>query len=114
MPYLKIQSNKEIAPNKREEIVLKASKLLSVELGKPEDYVMVSLEEATTMCMGGTNDTTVFMELKSIGLPDPMTGSLSKSLCGFAQSVFSVEKSRIYIEFKNIEGSMWGWNDRTF
>jgi len=114
MPYLKIQSNQEIAENKKEDIVLKASKLLSTELGKPESYIQVVFEPAARMCFAGTCAPTVFMELKSIGLSNNMTGALAKALCGFAEEILSVDKSRVYIEFLNIDGSMWGWNNRTF
>lgn len=114
MPYLKIQINQDFDEEKKAEIVDNVSKLVATELGKPESYVMVALETATKMVFGGTNEPTIFMELKSIGLPESKTSDLSESLCDFAEQYFNVKKERVYIEFANAVGSMWGWNGRTF
>ena len=99
---------------KKAEIVDKVSKIVATELGKPESYVMVALETAAKMVFGGTNEPTIFMELKSVGLPESKTSDLSESLCDFAEQYFNVKKERVYIEFANAVGSMWGWNGRTF
>lgn len=114
MPYLKIQTNQDVEDGKKLEIVEKASKLVATGLGKPESYVMVALEPSTKMVFAGVGEPTIFMELKSIGLPESKTADLSKSLCDFAKEEFGVNKERIYIEFANANGSMWGWNGRTF
>ena len=114
MPYLKIQTNQDVEDGKKLEIVEKASKLVATGLGKPESYVMVPLEPSTKMVFAGVAEPTIFMELKSIGLAESKTADLSKSLCDFAEEEFGVNKERIYIEFANANGSMWGWNGRTF
>ena len=114
MPYLKIQTNQDVEDGKKLEIVEKASKLVATGLGKPESYVMVALEPSTKMVFAGVAEPTIFMELKSIGLAESKTADLSKSLCDFAEEEFGVNKERIYIEFANANGSMWGWNGRTF
>ncbi len=114
MPYLKIQTNQDVEDRKKLEIAEKASKLVATGLGKPESYVMVALEPSTKMVFAGVGEPTIFMELKSIGLPESKTADLSKSLCDFAEKEFGVIKERIYIEFANANGSMWGWNGRTF
>ena len=114
MPYLKIQTNQDVEDAKRASIIKTASKVVATELGKPESYVMVALESSTNMLFAGTDEATIFMELKSIGLPESKTASLSEALCDFAEEHFCVKKERIYIEFANANGSMWGWSGRTF
>ncbi len=109
IPYLKIQINQDIEEEKKAEIMDKISKLVAKKLGKPESFVMVALETATKMLFAGTNDPTIFMELKSIGLPESKTSDLSESLCDFVEQHFSVKKERIYIEFANAVKSMFGW-----
>jgi len=91
----------------------KISKLVAKELGKPESMIMVALETATKMVFGGTNEPTIFMELKSVGLPESKTSDLSESLCDFAEQYLNVKKERIYIEFANAVKSMWGWKGKT-
>ena len=112
MPYLKIQVNKNL--NTEEEIIQKASKLIAEELGKPESYVMVLFEPEVKLAFGGSMEPAVFMELKSIGLDDTKTEGLSRTLCNFSEKELGVSKDRVYIEFKDASGSMWGWNGSTF
>ena len=90
----------------------KISKLVAKELGKPESFIMVALETATKMVFGGTNDPTIFMELKSVGLPESITSDLSASLCDFAEQHLNVKKERVYIEFANPLKSMFGWKGK--
>lgn len=113
MPYLKIQTNQDVEDGKKLEIVEKASKLVATGLGKPESYVMIALEPSTKMVFAGVGEPTIFMELKSIGLPESKTVDLSKSLCEFAEQYLNVKKERVYIEFANAAGVMWGWNGNT-
>ncbi|MHA2009149.1 MAG: phenylpyruvate tautomerase MIF-related protein [Promethearchaeota archaeon] len=114
MPYLKIQTNQDVEDGKKLEILEKASKLVASGLGKPESYMMVVLESLTKMIFAGVSEPTIFMELKSIGLPETKTADLSKILCDFTEEVFGVNRERTYIVFTDINGSMWGWNGRTF
>lgn len=113
MPYLKIQINQDFDEGKKAEIVEKASKLVTKEIGKPETYIMIALETAKKMMFAGTNEPTIFMELKSVGLPESKTSDLSKALCEFAEKYLNVKKERVYIEFANSTGVMWGWKGNT-
>ena len=109
MPYLKIQINQDFDEERKAVIIDKMSKLVAKELGKPESFIMVALETATKMVFAGTNEPTIFMELKSVGLPESKTSDLSESLCDFAEQYLNVKKERVYIEFANAVKSMCGW-----
>ena len=112
MPYLKLQTSKNVF-NKRE-VIQKLSGIVAEELGKPESYVMVALESEVKMCFGGDTDPAIFMQLKSIGLSESMTDSLSEALCTYASEKLNIDSDRIYIEFTDVDGSFWGWNKSTF
>jgi phenylpyruvate tautomerase PptA (4-oxalocrotonate tautomerase family) len=112
MPYLKIQTTEELLH--ANQLISKASRLVSEILGKPERYVMVALEETTQMIFGGNTSPAIFCELKSIGLPGDKTREISKKLCDFLSQETGVPVDRIYIEFANAERHMWGWNGTTF
>ena len=111
MPYLKIQTNQKV---ENDEFISKLSKSIAEELGKSESYVMVALEPEIKMSFGGTQKPAAFMQLKSIGLKESITEDLSKMLCDFANSELNIPKNRIYIEFTDAPGKMWGWNGGTF
>jgi len=111
MPYLKVQTNKDV---KKDDLPEKFSAKLAESLGKSESYVMVAFEDNVNMSFGGNKKPTAFMELKSIGLKANMTEDLSKMLCTLAHQELGVAKNRVYIEFKDAPGKMWGWNSGTF
>ncbi|MFW6022937.1 MAG: phenylpyruvate tautomerase MIF-related protein [Halanaerobiaceae bacterium] len=112
MPYLKLKTNKDIS--NKEEIVKKLSKNIANELGKPESYVMVSLEKDITISMGGTTDSAAYVELKSIGLASNATAKLSEVICSLLSDIAGISSDRIYIVFSDVERNMWGWNGDIF
>jgi phenylpyruvate tautomerase PptA (4-oxalocrotonate tautomerase family) len=114
MPYLKIQTNLRVAEAKTTSLLARATQVLVKQLGKPIQYVMVACQSDVPMLLGSSNDGLAFLELKSIGLPASKTKSLSQALCALIQEELGVRQERVYIEFVNVAGNMWGWNGDTF
>ncbi len=114
MPYLKIQTNREMADDAKQEILKKTSVLVSKNLGKPEKYVMVRIDPVQPMMFAGSNAPCAYLELKSIGLPDSKTETLSRVLCQLMLDELKIPTERVYIEFTDAKDSMWGWNSGTF
>ena len=114
MPYLRIQTNKEIDEASKASFLDHASKLVAEQLGKPESYVMVDFAPRRPMRFAGRDDACAYLELKSIGLPETRTRSLSEALCGAVESELGVPADRVYIEFADAPRAMWGWNKGTF
>jgi phenylpyruvate tautomerase len=114
MPYLKIQTNREVADAAKQEILRKASALLAKNLGKPEKYMMMRFDPAQPMLFAGSTEPCAFLELKSIGLPENRTEALSRLLCQFMSAELRIPSERIYIEFTDAKDSMWGWDGGTF
>lgn len=114
MPLLKIQTNVPVAAGAGETLVIEASRSVAEMLGKPESYVMVTLEPTATMAFAGTTLPQAYLELKSIGLPQGRTAALSKTLCEIMTETLGIPADRVYIEFADAQGSMWGWSGRTF
>jgi len=114
MPYLKIQTNRELTAEQSSDWLKRASSLVAEQLGKPERYVMVAMEPPVPMVFAGSDDPAVFMELKSIGLSETQTPDLSNALCELAHETVGVAQDRVYIEFADAPRKMWGWNGATF
>ncbi len=114
MPYLKIQTNQQVAETDSKALLAAASSVIAEELGKPESYVMVNLDPPRPMLFAGLDTPTAYLELKSIGLPENKTKSLSTALCKLTQTYLGVEPARTYIEFADAPRHMWGWNNSTF
>ncbi len=114
MPYLSIQTNTSLSDDEKSALLEKASPLVSESLGKPERYVMVSIEPAKPMRFAGSNDPCAYLELKSIGLPEAKTKELSAALAALMHAAAGINKDRVYIEFADAQRAFWGWNGGTF
>lgn len=114
MPFLKIQTNTDLPAAAASALAASASALVAEQLGKPERYVMVSVETNPAMQFAGSTRPLAYLELKSIGLPESCTGDTSRALCELISSETGIDPERIYIEFSDAARKMWGWNSSTF
>ncbi len=114
MPLLRIQTNRDIDARQRQELAVAASKTTADLLGKPENYVMVVIEPATSMLFAGSDEATAYLELKSINLPEDDTTRLSQGLCQLMEQHLGIPAARVYVEFANAQRHLWGFNGATF
>ncbi len=111
MPFCGLQTNVKI--EKKEDFAKSLSAMIAKELSKPEAYVMVAVEERN-MVFAGNTEPCAFVDLRSIGLSDSQTPGLSKAICDFLERNLKIDPSRVYVNFTNVVGKMWGWNSSTF
>jgi phenylpyruvate tautomerase len=114
MPYLKITTSKSVDESRKHRILTTASKTVAEALGKPEQYMMVSVDGSVPMTFAGNAGPCAHFDLRSIGLPRAKTAPLSKLLCQLAETELGVRPDRVYINFFDIAPSHWGWNGETF
>lgn len=114
MPYLNIQTNRPVPEGSHQELLHKASRLVSEQLGKPERYVMVALAPPVPMLFAGEDAPAAYLELKSIGLPRAKTQALSAALGDLMEESLGIAPARVYIEFADAAREMWGWDSGTF
>jgi phenylpyruvate tautomerase PptA (4-oxalocrotonate tautomerase family) len=114
MPYLLIKTNITPASGDIVPLLHRVSQQVAEALGKPEDYVMVALEHSCPMLFAGSNAPLAYLELKSIGLPTAHTAELSALLTRLLSAELGITAARIYIEFADAPGPLWGWNGATF
>jgi len=112
MPLLELSTNTNI--DDIQNLAKQASKLTADILGKPESYVMVKITPEQNLIFAGSDEPAAHVKLKSLSLPENNTTEFSEKICNFISSKFSINSSRIYIEFTNPERHMWGWNKKTF
>lgn len=110
MPYMHIDTNQSC--NDLENFIKTASQTVSLVSGKPENYVMVSLNTEKIMSMGGSTDPVAFIDYRSLGLPD--TTALSDALCQLIHNEFNIPGERVYISMTDSPRQNWGWNHSTF
>ena len=116
MPLIKVQTSvSDTAALDIDGLLKSLSASLAKHLGKSDSYVMTAFEANTPMTFGGTSDPACYVEIKSVGtMGGQKTSAMSKAFCEKLSDVLDVPANRIYIEFADAAGAMWGWNGRTF
>lgn len=116
MPFIKVQSSiQSPEPTKVEGLLKILSSKLSKHLGKSESYVMTAFEAGVPMTFGGTTEPVCYLEIKNVGsMNSAQTKDMSSDFCQEISSTLGVPMNRIYIEFADAKGAMWGWNGSTF
>ena len=114
MPYFCIEINQPVDRTANRELLKKMSASLADLLGKPEAYVMIAIKPETPLIFGGSDESAAFVRLKSIGLPKNRCPQLSEKICGLIEQELQIPKNRIFIDFKDLNREMFGWNGKTF
>ena len=114
MPYFSIETSKKIDTVGEEAVSHKASAFVAELLGKPEGYVMVAVKHSLPMRFGGALDPAAMVQLHSIGLPKERCAEFSAKIGAFVEQELGVSPERIFIDFRDLERSMFGWNGKIF
>ncbi len=116
MPLIKVQTSVSAPEKSAVEGLLKSlSAKLAKHLGKPESYVMTAFDPGVAMTFAGTTEPVCYVEIKSIGsMSAAQTKAMSQDFCQQIKEALGVDPNRVYIEFADAKGSMWGWNGSTF
>ena len=114
MPYFSIETNRTIDQTTHRELMKKTSAFIAELLGKPEAYVMIAITAETPLIFAGNDQPAAFVRLKSIGLPKERGTEFSEKICGFVEQELEIPPNRVFIDFKNLERDMFGWNGKTF
>lgn len=114
MPLLTIHTNQVLTDENRLALLNHVSSAVADLLGKPEDYVMVSVQDKQALIFAGSEAPCALLALKSLALAEEKTADYSAALCTIINQQLDIPADRIYIEFGNPARHMWGWNNRTF
>jgi phenylpyruvate tautomerase PptA (4-oxalocrotonate tautomerase family) len=115
MPTLIIKTNANLSQDTAASLPEAASKAVAELLGKPETYVMTLFDRVVGMTMSGTDDPACLVEIRSVGkLTGDQTRALSQALGPLLAERLGIEPNRIYLNFNEYPGSMWGFNGSTF
>lgn len=114
MPLAKLLVSVELNEPKKKELLAGLSKVMVEVTGKPEPYVMVTLEKGDIL-MGAQPGPAAFVDVRGIGGADGETNKrLSEQICKLLTESLSIEQARVYITFTDVSAANWGWNGATF
>jgi len=116
MPLIQVQTSAASPEKPAVDSLLKnLSASLSKHIGKSESYIMTAFEAGATMTFAGSSDPACYIAIKSVGSMNPnQTKAMSQDFCQQVNKSLDVAQNRIYIEFVDARGAMWGWDGRTF
>ena len=116
MPLVNVYcSAPEPSPDTKKQLLVNLSALIANEVGKPESYVMTSLVPRCDMTFGGTFEPACYVEIKNIGKFRPeQTKRISAKLCEMLHRSLDVSSARMYVEFSDASGYLWGHDGTTF
>jgi phenylpyruvate tautomerase len=114
MPYLSIQTNVAIGEEAQKRLLAEASQIVATGLNKPEKYVMVAWTPAPTMTFDSDPNGTAFLELRSIGIPEPSRQKLPGMLAKCMSEHLGIEAERVYLVMMDVPGKYWAEGEQTF
>ena len=114
MPLLKLETTVPLREEKGKLLLAALSKAVAETIGKPEQYVMISVSQSAMLMSGKAGDA-AFVDVRGIGgLNGETNGKLSQQICKLLKDSLGIAPDRIYLNFTEVEAGNWGWNGSTF
>ena len=115
MPLIQVFTSAGAPPDAGRALLTDLSALLAKRFGKPEKWVMTCLVADQAMTFSGTLAPAAFAAVKNVGKTTPDdTTVLSREIADRLSRSLDVDRDRIYVEFTDAVGYLWGWNGETF
>ncbi|KAF8687502.1 hypothetical protein HU200_043198 [Digitaria exilis] len=104
MPTLILSTNVPVDAVVAADILKDCSKAVAKTIGKPESYVLVSINGSVPMSFAASEEPAAYGELLSVGGIGPgVNGKLSAAVAEILDAKLSVSKSRFYIKFEDVQ-----------
>lgn len=113
MPMLEISSNLVLTDAEKMNCLQTLSKSAAELLEKPESVVMTAWH-AAKMTFGGSESPAIYVDVKSLRLPEDAPQRLTPELSERIHLATGVAVERIFITFADVAPTHWGWNGKTF
>lgn len=114
MPLLKLETTVPVSDDQRQQLLASLSKIIAETIGKPEQYVMVTISPSSIFMSAKPGDA-AFVDIRSIGgLSAEVNRQLSQKVCALLSQSLRIPQNRIYLNFTDLDASGWGWNGSTF
>jgi len=114
MPLLKLETTTALSDGQRQHLIASLSRIVADTIGKPEQYVMVTIGQAAIL-MSGKPGAAAFVDVRSIGgLTGDVNRKLSEQVCKLLEESLGIPSGRVYLNFTDVKAAAWGWNGSTF
>ncbi len=111
---LKLETTVPLSEEKGKPLLAALSKVMASVIGKPEQYVMVTVTQSAMLMSGKAGDA-AFVDIRGIGgLNGETNRKLSQQICKLLKDSLGIAPDRVYLNFTDVEAGNWGWNGSTF
>jgi phenylpyruvate tautomerase PptA (4-oxalocrotonate tautomerase family) len=115
MPLIQIFTSATPDSAASDQLLRDLSGTLASHFDKPEKWVMTCIVPGLAMTFGGSLGPTCFAAVKNVGKMAPAkTAKLSADLSSRLSQGLGVPSHRIYLEFTEVVGHLWGFDGDTF
>ncbi len=116
MPLIQLETSCDLSGTGKKEAMVKTLSHLAAEgIGKPERYVMATVQDNVAMTMGGQSDPCALVTVKSIGgLSKTVNQKLAAQIGEMLEKELAIAPDRVYLTFAEFAPTHWGWNGGTF
>ena len=113
MPFIDTRVTVEVSDPQKEEIKTELGKLIAI-LNKSEAYLMVSMEDACDLWLGGRKlEKGAYVAVSLYGdAPKEAYDRLTGEICGLLQEKLGIPGNAVYVTYHPV--SDWGWNGKNF
>ena len=113
MPFIDSKITVKITPGQKEEIKKEFGKLIGT-LNKPETYLMVGIEDAYDLWMGGKKlEKGAYVAVSLLGnAPKELYEKLTGQICDMLAEKLGIPGNAVYVTYHPV--SDWGWNGSNF
>ena len=113
MPFIDSKITVSVSPEQKEEIKAELGKLITT-LNKSESYLMVGIEDAYDLWLGGKKlDKGAYVAVSLYGdAPKASYDKLTGQICKLLESRLGIPGEAVYVTYHPV--SDWGWNGRNF
>lgn len=113
MPLLKLDTSVALSDEMKRDLLPKLSRLVAETIGKPEDYVMVTISSSAILMSGKPGDA-AFVDIRSIGgLSKNVNQQFSNKICALLKDSLGLAADRVFLNFTDINAPNWGWKSST-
>ncbi len=115
MPYICSDISKKLEDETKEKLVKGLAVILKEEAEKPEEYLMIKINDNSELWFGGEKRDIAYIEVKILGrLTLPQKDAITDKITKLYEKETEIPAGNIYITFEQVGAENWGHNGKTF
>ena len=114
MPYIDAKVSFKLEEKQKDVLCKQLEDVISAAFSKPKSYIMTSIEDASTLYMGGNRvEKGAYICVRSLGsVSKSACQTATQKICDILTTDFGVDTSQVYITYHPVD--LWGYDGSMF